>query len=202
VQLLGPAQQIGGSSVTTFHSLDVSGATGPVQLAANASVGNSAGTLTLGATALRLNAKVLTLNNSATNAISATTGQLVSETTPAAGYGQVVWVIGAGTGAYVVPLGTGTVRLPVTFNVSTAGTGTGTGGSLAVATYPTPPSNAPLPTGIATLQGDANKTLDRYWITQASNYTILPTATLSFTYQEGEWNASPNSIVEAGHYRH
>jgi hypothetical protein len=196
VQLLGTAsQQLGGSSATTFHTLDVSGATGPVQLAANASVGTNAGTLTLGATTLRLNSNVLTLNNGTPAAISATTGQLVSETTPAAGYGQVVWVIGTGTGAYIVPLGTGTARLPVTFTVSAAGTGAA--GSLAIATYPTPPDNTPLPTGIATLQGDPNKTLDRYWITQASNYTILPTATLSFTYQDSEWNTAPNTIPEA-----
>ncbi|MVN75663.1 T9SS type A sorting domain-containing protein [Hymenobacter sp. HMF4947] len=195
VLLLGTAQQqLGGSSATTFHSLDVSGATGPVQLTANASVGNNAGTLTLGTKQLQLNAKVLTLNNGATTAISSSTGQLVSETTPTAGYGRFVWVIGAGTGTYVVPLGTGTTRLPVTFDISTAGAGAA--GSLDVATYPTPPSNQPLPTGISALQGDPNKTLDRYWITQASNYTILPTATLSFTYQESEWNTSPNAILE------
>lgn len=196
VQLLGTAaQQLGGSSATTFHTLDVSGATGPVQLAANASVGTSGGTLALGATTLRLNSNTLTVNNSAPAAISATTGQLVSETTPAAGYGQVVWVIGTGTGTYVVPLGTGTTRLPVTFAVSTAGTGAA--GSLSIATYPTPPDNTPLPIGISTLQGNSIRTLDRYWITQATNYTLLPTATLSFTYQDSEWNTAPNVIPEA-----
>lgn len=83
VQLIGSsAQQIGGSSVTTFHSLDVSGAGGAITLAADASVGNNAGVLRLGATTLRLNGQMLILNNGASTALSRTSGQLVSETAP------------------------------------------------------------------------------------------------------------------------
>ena len=196
VQLKGAAaQQIGGSSSTTFHTLDVSAATGPVQLAINTAVGASGGILALGATTLQLNSRVLTLNNGAPTALTSTTGQLVSETSPTAGYGRLVWAIGAGTGTYVIPFGTGTVALPVTATISTAGVGAA--GSLDAATYPTPPSNLPLPTGVASLQGNPNKALDRFWVLQPTNYTTAPATTLALTYQDAEWNTSPNAITEA-----
>ncbi|WBA41132.1 T9SS type A sorting domain-containing protein [Hymenobacter canadensis] len=196
VQLTGTAtQQLGGSSATTFHSLDVSGATGPVQLTADQAVGASGGVLALGATQLQLNSKVLTLNNGAATALTRTTGRLISETLPAAGYGRLLWVIGANTGTYSIPMGTATADLPITAVISTAGTGAT--GSLSVATYPTPANNTPLPTGITNLQGDANKALDRFWVVQPANYTTAPSATLTFSYQEAEWNTAPNSITEA-----
>ena len=196
VQLSGTAaQQIGGSSSTTFHTLDVSAATGPVQLAINTAVGASGGVLALGATNIQLNSQVLTLNNGATTALTSTTGQLVSETTPAAGYGRLVWVIGAGTGTYVIPFGTGTTPLPLTATIGTAGVGAT--GSLDVATYPTPPSNVPLPTGVTTLHGAPNNALDRFWIVQPVNYTTVPATTLAVSYQNTEWNTSPNTIVES-----
>lgn len=196
VQLNGPAaQQIGGSGSTTFHTLDVSTATGPVQLAVNTAVGASGGVLALGATTLQLNARVLTLNNGAPAALTRTTGQLVSETTPAAGYGRLVWAIGTGTGTYVIPFGTGAVALPVTVTIGTAGVGAT--GSLDAATYPTPPANTPLPTGVSSLQGNPNKALDRFWILQPTNYTTAPVTNLAFTYQEAEWSTSPNAIAEA-----
>jgi hypothetical protein len=196
VQLNGPAaQQIGGSGSTTFHTLDVSTATGPVQLAVNTAVGASGGVLALGATTLQLNARVLTLNNGAPTALTRTTGQLVSETSPTTGYGRLVWAIGAGTGTYVIPFGTGTAALPVTLTIGTAGVGAA--GSLDAATYPTPPANTPLPTGVTSLQGNATKALDRFWVIQPTNYTTAPVTTLALTYQDVEWNASPNTITES-----
>lgn len=194
VRLAGSSpQQIGGSSPTTFHNLDVSGATGPVKLAADASVGSAGGTLTLGATQVQLNSRTLTLANGAASALSRTTGTLVGETNAATGYGRLVWVIGSNTGSYTIPMGNGTSALPLTAVISGAGS---SAGSFSFTTYPTTPNNLPLPAGVSALQGDATYALDRYWVVQPTNYTLAPVSTLSMGYQEAEWNTAPNTIVE------
>lgn len=195
VQLAGTTeQQIGGSSPTLFHDLNVSGAAGPVKLTSDISVGSSGGVLTLGATQVQLNSRTLTLANGSPTALSRTTGTLVTETAAAAGYGRLVWLIGANTGSYTIPLGSATTALPLTAVVSGAGSSSG---SLSFTTYPTPANNLPLPAGVSALQGDANYALDRYWVVQPSNYTLAPTATLTLPYQEAEWSAAPNTIVES-----
>ncbi|RSK46647.1 T9SS type A sorting domain-containing protein [Hymenobacter perfusus] len=195
VRLTGTtAQQIGGATPTTFHSLDVSGATGPVQLATDVSVGTTGGVLTLGATQVQLNSRTITLNNGAASALSQTTGRLVAETTPAAGYGRLVWVIGSNTGTYTVPMGTSTAPLAMTAAITAAGSSSG---NLSFTTYPTPANNQPLPAGVSSLQGDANYALDRFWIITPANYTITPTSTLTLGYQDSEWNTSPNTITES-----
>lgn len=195
VRLTGTAtQQIGGTSPTTFHSLDVSGATGPVQLATDISVGNTGGLLTLGATQVQLTSRTLTLNNGAASALSQTTGRLVAETSPAAGYGRLVWVIGSNTGTYTVPMGASTAPLAMTAAITGAGS---SNGSLSFTTYPTPATNLPLPAGVTSLQGDANYALDRYWVITPANYTITPTSTLTLGYQDSEWSTSPNTITES-----
>lgn len=189
------AQEIGGTTPTTFHSLDISGATGPVQLTADVSVGTTGGVLTLGATRVQLNSRTLTLNNGAASALSQTTGRLVAETAPAAGYGRLVWVIGANTGTYTVPMGTSAAPLAMTAAIT--GAGSGSSGSLSFTTYPTPANNQPLPGGVSSLQGDANYALDRFWIITPANYTTTPTSTLTLAYQDSEWNTSPNTITES-----
>ncbi|MCA8832983.1 T9SS type A sorting domain-containing protein [Hymenobacter pini] len=188
------AQQIGGTTATTFHSLDVSEAAGPVQLAADVAVGASGGVLTLGATQVQLNSRTVTLNNGAASALSQTTGRLVAESTPSAGYGRLVWVIGANTGTYTVPMGTSAAPLSMTAAITSAGS---SNGSLAFTTYATPATNLPLPAGVTSLQGDANYALDRFWIITPANYTITPTSTLTLGYQDSEWNTSPNTIIES-----
>ncbi|MCB2380105.1 T9SS type A sorting domain-containing protein [Hymenobacter sp. BT635] len=195
VQLVGTGtQQIGGSSPTTFHNLDVSGATGPVQLTSDISVGTNGGTLTLGPATLQLNSRVLTLNNGAASALSRTTGMLISETTSPAGYGRLNWVIGSNTGTYTVPMGSGATAVPMTAAISVAGSGSG---SLSFATYATAPNNLPLPAGVSTLQGSPNSAIDRYWLVQPADYTVAPTSTLTLGYLTSEWNTAPNTIVES-----
>ncbi|MCB2410355.1 T9SS type A sorting domain-containing protein [Hymenobacter lucidus] len=195
VRLTGTGtQQIGGSGTTTFHSLDVSGATGPVQLTADIAVGASAGTLALGAAQVQLNSKVLTLNNGAASALSRTTGTLVGETSAAAGYGKLNWVIGSNTGTYIIPMGSGSTAVPMSAVISAPGSANGT---LSFATYPTTADNLPLPAGITTLQGNSKYALDRYFIVQPSNYTLVPNATLTFGYLEAEWSTAPNTITES-----
>ncbi|WP_139925096.1 T9SS type A sorting domain-containing protein [Hymenobacter sp. DG01] len=194
VQLVGTAdQQIGGSSPTLFHDLNVSGAAGPVKLTSDMSVGSSGGVLTLGATQLQLNSRTLTLDNGAASALSRTTGALVAETNGTTGYGRLVWVIGSNTGTYYAPMSSGTTSLPMSATITAAGSGSG---SLTFTTYPAA-GNLPLPMGVTSLQGNAAYALDRYWIVQPANYTVAPTATLTFGYQEAEWSALPNTIMES-----
>ncbi|UOQ54116.1 T9SS type A sorting domain-containing protein [Hymenobacter cellulosivorans] len=195
VKLNGTAtQQIGGSAATTFHTLDVSEAAGPVQLGSDISVGNSSGLLTLGATQVQLNSKVLTLNNGAASALTRTTGTLVSESAASAGYGRLVWVIGSNTGTYTVPMSSGSTGVPMVVNITAGGNSTG---SLSFATYPTGPDNLPLPTGVSSLRGNPNYAIDRYWIVQPNNYTLAPTSTLTFGYLTSEFSTAPNTITES-----
>ncbi|MBX0291850.1 T9SS type A sorting domain-containing protein [Hymenobacter sp. HSC-4F20] len=195
VQLVGTAaQQIGGTSVTTFHTLDLSGAASPVTLTADAGVGTNGGLLVLGATQVLLSSHTITLNNGASSALSRTTGTLVGETNGTAGYGRLIWVIGSNTGAYSVPMSSGTTSLPMSANITAGGS---SNGSLTFVTYPTTPNNLPLPNGISSLQGDAAYAMDRYWIVQPINYTLAPTAVLTLGYQDTEWSTAPNTIVES-----
>lgn len=205
VVMIGAAQSIGGSSVTTFDALDLQCASLTFQQ--DAIVGGTypspAGVLALNDAIVHLNAQRLLVNNGAVSAITRTNGHLVSETDPLAGYGEVEWNIGTGTGAYVVPFGTGAAYLPVSANISTSGTGPG---SLVFATYPTDPfaspNNRPLPAGLAALTNmggteNAPNVLDRFWPISASGYSTAPTAALTFTYQDNEWNTGTNTILEA-----
>lgn len=205
VVMNGTAQSIGGSSVTAFDGLDLQCAT--VTLQQDAIVGGTypspAGVLALNDAVVQLNAKRLVVNNGAVSAITRNTGQLVSETDPLAGYGELEWKMGTGTGTYVVPFGSGAAYLPVSANITTSGTGPG---SLVFATYPTDPfaspNNRPLPAGLSALTNmggseNAPNVLDRFWPITASGYTTAPTAALTFTYRDSEWNTGTNTIMEA-----
>ena len=205
VVMNGTAQSIGGSSVTAFDGLDLQCAT--LTLQQDAVVGGTypspAGVLALNDAIVQLNSKRLVVNNGTVIAITRTTGQLVSETDPLTGYGEVEWNIGTGTGSYVVPFGTGAAYLPVSANITTSGTGPG---SLVFATYPTDPfaspNNRPLPAGLSALTNmggteNAPNVLDRFWPITASGYTTAPSAALTFTYQDSEWNTGANTITEA-----
>jgi hypothetical protein len=65
----------------------------------------------------------IVVNNSNTNAIlSPSSGWIISENE----FNMVQWNIGTATGTYVIPFGYSTVKyLPLTFNISSAGTGSG-----------------------------------------------------------------------------
>lgn len=205
VVMNGTAQSIVGSSVSAFDGLDLQCAS--LTLQQDAIVGGTypspAGVLALNDAIVQLNSKRLVVNNGTVTAITRTTGQLVSETDPLTGYGEVEWNIGTGTGAYVVPFGTGAAYLPVSANITTSGTGPG---SLVFATYPTDPfaspNNRPLPAGLSALTNmggaeNAPNVLDRFWPITASGYTTAPSAAATFTYRDSEWNTGTNTIMEA-----
>nr|MBK9653863.1 T9SS type A sorting domain-containing protein [Bacteroidota bacterium] len=216
----GASQTIGGTNPTTFNNLTLIG-TGIKTLNVNTTVGGAyvgpAGILSLGTRNLDLNSKTLTISNSSLSAITRTTGFIISETPAVPGYGNILWNIGANTGAYVYPFGNAVTNnyLPFTLNITTAGVGAN--GSAMVATYPTntaaTPNNRPLPPPVpstAAYWGGAENSmnvLDRWWPVTVANYTTNPVSSLTFSYRESEWDAtggSTNIITEAnlGAQRH
>ncbi|MCB9182876.1 MAG: T9SS type A sorting domain-containing protein [Flavobacteriales bacterium] len=205
VILDGAAQSIGGTDVTALDALDLQCVT--LTLQQDVIVGGMyaapAGVLQLRDALLELNAHQLTITNAAATAITRISGQVISETDPLTGYGNVEWRIGNGTGPYVLPFGDGTSYLPVTLGISVPGTGAG---SFVFATYPTDPfaapNNRPLPTGLPSLVDlygfeNAPNVLDRFWPITAAGFITPPTASLTFSYRDSEWNSGNNLVLES-----
>jgi gliding motility-associated-like protein len=204
VILYGAAQSIQGGQPTTFNNLDCFGA-GTKTLNVNTTVGGTTGVLSLNANPLDLNTYTCTITNTSSSAITRTSGYIISETTPTAGYGRVQWNVDNNTGNYSIPFGTNAGDyIPLSYNISTAGSA---GGNISAATYPTDvtasPNNRPLPSGVTDLN-DANgaesaeSTVDRFWVLDL-NYTTNPTGDITFTYRNSEWDGtsgSTNDIVE------
>ncbi len=146
-----------------------------------------------------LNARVLSLANSAANAIFAASGfgptrHVRSERTD--NQSRLRWDIGTTTGAHVVPFGLGpsSTYIPFTFNLTS-----GNAGTVTMATYGTPPDNLPWPTTptLVTSLGsylgllspdNRDATVDRFWQVDVSG---TPTAELTFTYQASELPVAP-----------
>lgn len=148
------------------------------------------------------NAKVV-VENSATNAVATlgTGGNIVTESE----FDQVIWNIGTGTGAYVMPFTSQTTftKIPFTANFTAAGTGAG---RVAFSTYPGPTwdNNTYRPSDVthmwdyysASFNNSAH-VIDRFWIIDATGYGTKPTATFQFTYRDIEHSVAANTIVES-----
>ncbi len=205
VILYGASQMITGAATTTFNDLDCQGI-GTKKLNVTTVVGGNSGVLALESDPFNLNSKTCIVTNPAPAAITRTTGYIISETDPTAGYGKVQWNIGNSASNYVIPFGTAAgTYIPVMYNVTAAGTGAG---SVSVATYPTDVTaavnNRPLPSGVTDLNDangleSADKCADRFWDVNYANYTANPAGDLTFTYRDIEWNTtggSTNNIIE------
>lgn len=196
-----------GTQPTTFNNLNCENG-GIKTLNINTIVGGNTGVLQLKNSPFDLNGNTLIVTNPLPAAITRTSGYIISETVPAAGYGIVQWNLGNSTGNYEYPFGTvGGAYIPFICNITTAGVQSTTG-NLSVATYPTSvtvsPNNLPYPTSVSNLNdasgNDASLVcLDRFWITDTNNYSTAPTADVSFYYANPEWDnsaGSTNTIVE------
>jgi len=128
-------------------------------------------------------------------------GWIVSENE----FNQVDWNIGTETGTYTVPFGYGNVEyLPVTCNITAAGTGNG---SIRFATYHgTTWDNVTYEPSDVTNMTDfnmtdySNNTVDRFWILDAAGYSTKPTPNITMTYiRNGAFSeiAAPNYIVDS-----
>ncbi len=178
VDLAGTGEQtIGGSSVTSFNVLNFSGA-GNKLLATDIAVTD---TIDLVNASLALQSNTLSIQSADTTAISTSSGQIISESTDAAGI--VDWAIGAATGVFSIPFATLT-GTPVTVTASINAPGTGDG-SVSFATYPTAADNLPLPPGATDLDildavtDDADVAVNRFWVASSAGFATPPAYTLS-----------------------
>lgn len=210
VVMAGAAQSIAGSSVTVFNNLTLAG-TGTKTLQQHIETGGapigSSGVLAINDRTLDLNGFNLTVRNAAPAAITRTSGFIVSERDPVAGYSRVRWNIGAGTAGntHVIPFGNEATGHYLPFSAAIAVPGGGLGGYISVATYPTTtlmsPNNRPLPSGLPSLvdisgMENAAHVLDRWWVLETGGYLSAPMANLTFTYRDSEWSTGTNTIAE------
>ncbi len=210
VFLDGGAQFIQGTQTTTFNNLTCVGS-GLKTLNINTIVGGNTGVLSLLADPFDLNSKTLIVTNPLPAAITRTSGYIISETYPTAGYGIIDWRMrnSAAGNNYTYPFGTVSGSyIPFLFDMTSAGVQS-TVGSIAAATYPTivtaSPNNRPFPTGITNLNDSlgnesATTCLDRYWIINANNYSTNPVADYTFTYRDLEWDNTGGSTNNI-HYK-
>jgi hypothetical protein len=204
-------QTLGGTVSETFYNLrlNTSATTDVVRLTNSISVLNN---LILTQGGLELNGNTLSVGNSATTAISRTTGFIKSESATAP-YGTLRWFINNGTGTYTYPFGVSASQyIPFVMNITVAGTRGIGSGYVPVSTYATAATNPPgeYPTGVTNLNGTSGgaSVTDRYWnITLGSSEYAgtRPTSTITFTALNTEkpttWTAigepptNPNQLV-------
>jgi hypothetical protein len=192
------SQAIAGTSITTFYNLTGNNAAG-VTMQQSAIVSNG---LILTNGPLILNSTMLTINNSASTAVSRTSGYILSETTDNSS--KLRWNIGANTSAHAFPFGTASgVYIPLTLT-NTAGNI----GNVTISTYTTAANNTPYPTSpVAVTDMNRNgadnsaNVVDRFW--QIDKDGVSGTATVRFEVSAAEagtitqlraqrWNSTTN----------
>jgi len=147
------------------------------------------------------NSAYLVVANGNANAITTagTGGRIITE----AENNRVRWNISNNTGTYTIPYYDDDNAQEIPFSVAITSAGSA-GGRIDFSTYDNAswnnstyqPSDV---TNMNSFVGGANnsaKVIDRFWIADATSYGTRPTATLSFTYIDGEWNAAGNTITE------
>ncbi len=190
-------QQISTTGFTErFHNVNLEKASGIVRLMNNIEL-SATGVLSLGVNQLDLNARELNITNTATGAITRSTGSIIEESGSAAGVnsGKINWTINNVGGAHVYPFarGVGGPYIPFTFERTA-----GNAGVVSISTYGTPPNNLPWPTVpdlVTNLNGlmypvpdNRDATVDRFW---QIDVTGTPTATMTFTYAPSELPVAP-----------
>lgn len=211
VVLDGASQTIGGASIPVFNELVLAG-TGDKTLLRDIEVGGAylmpAGQLHLNDRLLHLNSHQLTMRNGGNDAVQRTTGFIVSESDPLAGYGTLRWNIGQQAmpgNEFIFPFGNAASGDYLPVHVTITDPGSGVNGWLALNTYPTDvhatPNNRPLPMGLGVLTDlsgteNAPYVLDRWWVMNTGGYAQAPVADIRFTYRDSEWNGGTNAIAE------
>jgi len=119
---------------------------------------------------------------------------------------RVRWYAGTGTGNYSIPFydEDNNMRIPLSFNISTAGNGSGyidfssfDGTTWDNNTYrPSMVTHTQLyfPPSIV---NSSDKMIDRFWLLNAQGYTTKPSGNLTFTYIDAEHTAAGNTINES-----
>lgn len=132
---------------------------------------------------LRLNSNRLILENGSPFAIDYVSDYILSETTPAQGYGIIQWNIGRNIGTYNVPFGSGLANTnDLNVTLSTVTPGWPVKGSVSFATYHTDPPNIPYPSGVLSLDSyNPDEMIDRFWYI-SPDFTEKPDIELGLKY--------------------
>lgn len=196
VMLSGANQTIGGSNSTSFYNLTLAGSGTKTLNVSSITVGGQStfnGILALGTRPLDLNGNRLNVSNSATGAITYSTGYVISETNAAVNSSILNRKTGTNTGSYVFPFGVSGTQIPVTFSI-TAAMGSSTD-NVSLSTRATAASNNSPWAGAsnvaavsnmlsATLNADGSgQTIDRWWDITPS---AAVTANVIFSYRGSE----------------
>jgi hypothetical protein len=123
-------------------------------------------------------------------------------------YNRLQYNLGSATTAITVPyMSLAQEEIPLTLTPTTAGSGAGNirFSAKVAATRSSgfdnlvyKPSDVTNMAALPGISNNSNKTIDRFWIIDANNYTTKPAVTLSFTYIDAEWETNGgNSITES-----
>jgi len=150
----------------------------------------------------------LVIGNGANTGIKYTSGGIISESE----FNMIWWSIGTNTGSYTVPFQYSNTRyIPLTYNVSVAGTGSG---AVRFSTWHTVADNASpatqLPSDVTNMDpatgtsspsatDDSYYVVDRFWAIDPTGYTTIPSPILTFSYINSGTSeiAAPNLITES-----
>ena len=213
VNLSGSNVNVGGSSITNFPNLSLSG-NGSVQLGNDVIVGGfkslgNMGTLKLNGTEVKLQGRTFIINNPQSNALTfSNNGTFISESNSSTGYGFVQWNIREGNGGpiYNIPLANNNGDdLSVNFIVNNIGASLNDSGFVKISTYPTPdkaaPNNRPMPIGVFNTDNECDgensiRFANRYWIVEDDGYSTLPDISLEYNYTDADINGANDDITE------
>jgi len=150
------------------------------------------------------NSAFLVLDNGAANALATagTGGHIISE----AEADVIKWNIGTATGVHTIPwatsVATGNVKIPLSINITGAGTGAG---NILLSTYETATDmNTPWQSGITNMCSSTTNldgsllVVDRFWQINANTYGTKPTVNMTIGYNPAANElAGTNTLVEA-----
>ena len=147
---------------------------------------------------LNLNKNKILIQNNSDNAITYSSGSIISESLPAEGLSEIEWLIGTETGTYNVPFGSGIANNDLNIQLIIATASTENNGSIIFATYPTDEFNMPFPEEIISLNDlTAEKIADRFYKIQ-STYTSNNDISLAISYSNNDITEINNpEIVES-----
>ena len=147
---------------------------------------------------LDLNQNRLIIDNKKPSGITYLSGYILSETLPP-DLGEIEWRIGDTIATYVVPFGTGnSTDNDLNLVLQTKTSASPSNGSVIFATYPADGSNAPYPSGIASLDGiNPIDLADRYWELEP-NFSSKPDISITFKYTPPDVDHTDNpGLIEA-----
>lgn len=150
------------------------------------------------------NSAFLVLDNGAANAIATTGtgGKIISESET----DVIKWNVGTATGVHTIPwassVTTGSVKMPLTINITSAGVGAG---NMLLSTHETTTDlNTPWQSGITNMCSSTTNldgslsVADRFWLIDANSYGTKPSVNMTIGYNSGANElVGTNTLIES-----